>query len=535
MRRPRSLVLAAFVLFAADVARADELPPYTPPPPAQPTAPEPPLGGFHNGTFFLRDHADNFRLYVQGRVHADLLGWIGPGVPSLGPDSALKTTFQLRRARAEIGGEFLQGEWQWQLSGDFGPTSVDNPAAKNAAPSCTVDPVAGTDTCSGTASAAVEAPRVSAFATDAFINYAPSPWLNVQVGQYLLPFGMEARISDNTTPFLERGIVARLIAAPFTRDIGAMVWGEAPDRFVYYTLGLYNGDGPNRPNADSRFDFVGHVIVRPLETSTFHGVLAPLRHAQIGFSARYGSRDPREVGYDLPSLTTQGGYAFWKATYKDSLNRTLHIIPSSEHYSLGLDAYVPIDGFDLRGEFAYTNQNTREAIDGYQLSPFTERLGTMKGWAYGVQAAYWIFGSRDIIGYPSYGKPLHVDLKTEQKPPSRGLQALAKVEQLHLSYAGATRAGVLDPKTPNGDIDVLAFAFGLNYWATRHLRVGLNYSIYTFPDSAPVTASAAGGPVQSPNQRAVAPAQALVKGVDDGARDGGHNVHEVHARVGVQF
>src|SRR5258706_15419833 len=128
-KRTSLAMVLAIAAFACPVS-AQELPPHVAPPPA-PSA-EPPLAGFPNGTFYLRDHADNFRLYVQGRVHADFLGWIGPGVSSLGPDSALKATFQLRRARAEIGGELLQGEWQWQLSADFGPTALDNPAARTA-------------------------------------------------------------------------------------------------------------------------------------------------------------------------------------------------------------------------------------------------------------------------------------------------------------------------------------------------------------------------------------------------------------------
>jgi hypothetical protein len=94
---------------------------------------------------------------------------------------------------------------------------------------------------------------------------------------------------------------------------------------------------------------------------------------------------------------------------------------------------------------------------------------------------------------------------------------------------------VLDANTPNGDIEVNALTLGVNYWATRHLRVGLDYGFYEFPGSEPTTASAPGGPVQTPNQRAVAPAQALAAGADNQARDNGHTVQEIQARVGVQF
>jgi hypothetical protein len=537
----RTLIVAASVLLVPAFARAQE-PTLEPPPPTAPEPPtpppepsteppkeEPPLAGFHNGLFFLRDRSDVFRLYVMGRVHVDAISWLGPGVGSLGPDSALKTTFQLRRARPEIGGEFFQ-DWQWLLSVDLAPTANDNPAAKIASRSCNVDPTTGVNTCADSTNpveAALQKPGV----TDAFVNYGPSPWANFQFGQFLIPFTLENRVSDNTTSFLERSLVARGLGAPNTRDLGAMFWGQAPKALVYYTIGVYTGDGPNRTNADNRFDVVGRVFTRPFVNQND----LVIKDTQIGFSARYGSRDPSLVGYDVNPLTTQGGYAFWRATYKDSLNRTVHIIPSAEQGAIAGELFVPVDDrFDLTAEAVYAVTNTREAVDGYQLSPFTERATRLTGWAYYAQLGAWIFGSRQIIGTPSYGKPLHLDLSEAQKTPQRGLQVLAKLEQLHATYSGA-RAGALDPKTPIGDIDVLSVAFGVNFWATRHLRVGLDYSFFNFPDSAPLTPTTAGGPVQTGAQRAVAPAQALAKGADDPARDNGHTLHELQARVGVQF
>jgi hypothetical protein len=106
---------------------------------------------------------------------------------------------------------------------------------------------------------------------------------------------------------------------------------------------------------------------------------------------------------------------------------------------------------------------------------------------------------------------------------------------MHLTYEGNSRGGRLDARTPDGDINVNAIELGVNYWLTRHLRVGINYTLYSFPDSAPLTATTTGGPVQSSAQRAVAPGQLLAKGVDDTARDSGQTLNEMQLRVGVQF
>ena len=484
--RVASLVLFFAAVMAPRAANAQE-----------PSAPDPAsrAAGWHDGIFFLRDTEDNFRLYVQGRVHADGVAWVGPGVSSLGPDGALKSTFYLRRARTEVAGEFLK-EWQWQVSADFAPTSTDNPAARVASRDCSVNGASGAETCTDRTTP-VEAPLMKPAVTDAFVNFAPSSWVNVQVGQYLLPFTMENRVSDNTTPFLERSIVSRGLGAPFTRDIGAMVWGEPEDKLFYYSVGVFDGDGPNRTNADSRFDLVGRVFARPFARSA----ASPLERAQFGISGRFGTRDAKLAGHDRPSFTTQGGYVFWKATYKDSLSRTMHILPSGQQGALGADVFVPIDRFDFTGEIVYAHEDTREAVDGLQLSPFTERLGRLTGYAYYAQAGVWLVGTRDVIGTPGYGKPLHLDLTKPATVPQQGVQALAKLEQLHVSYAGARRGGALDAKTPNGDLDLTSISLGVNYWATRHVRVSSNYVAYMLPPSTSL----------------------------------GRTLHEMSFRVGVQF
>jgi hypothetical protein len=510
------------IALAGSSAVAQEGPPPPPPPPPSsapappsvvgpPTAPpawsligpvEPPASppieawhsGYHNGTFYIRSSDDVFRLYVQGRVHADYYEAFGPGLHALAPGGAPAHGFALRRARLELGGEFFL-RWQWQLGAEFAPSAASNVAANTAGLSCKVNASTSALACNP-AESAVDAPTVGPAPTDVFVNFAPSPWANVEVGQFYLPFSLENRISDNTTAFLERALVIRTIAAPLQRDLGAMFWGESPDRVLYYAVGLVNGDGPNRPNADARYDVAGRVFVRPLVRAT--GTSA--RFAQIGFSVHAGSRDPGKVGYDMPALTTSQGFAFWRPTYTDSNGRLLHVLPSATQQAYGADLLLPVGNFDLTTEFVYANYETREAVDGLQLSPFTERLGALEGWGYYVQVGYWILGDHDILGSPTYGRPIHVDLKQPQQAARHGLQVVARVDQLALTYRGSSRGGTDDAKTPSGDVDTTSFTLGVNYWATRHLRVSANYAYYDLPNRSTVA-----------------------------------TLHEVSARVGVQF
>jgi len=456
-------------------------PPPPPSPGIPPYVPSPPLeawhSGYHNGNFYVRSSDDVFRLYVQGRVHVDYYEAFGPGLDELPPGGAPAHGFTLRRARLELGGEFFQ-RWQWQVGAEFAPSADDNVAANTESLACKISGTSGAQTCTPQENA-VDNPTVKPAPTDAFVNFAPSPWANVQVGQFYLPFTLENRISDNTTAFLERALVIRNIGVPSQRDIGAMFWGESPDRVLYYTVGIFNGDGPNRPNADSRYDIAGRAFVRPMARSE-----GMLKWAEIGASVHGGSRDPSKVGYDMPSLTTSEGYAFWKPTYTDSQGRLIHILPSSTQQAYGADVYVPLGRFDFTGELVYADYQTREAVDGYQLSPFTERLGALQGWGYYAQLGFWALGDQDILGYPSYGRPIHVDLGKPAQPARHGVQLVARVEQLGLEYKGASRSGTDDSKTPSGSVDVTSFTLGANYWATRHLRVSLNYAYYDLPTRA---------------------------------------------------
>ncbi|HEY2515757.1 MAG TPA: porin, partial [Polyangiaceae bacterium] len=509
-RRSASVVPLLVLALSTSVRAADAQEPPAPPEPSTqetelvtspptPASPSAPLSGWYNGTFFLRDQEDNFRLYVQGRVHVDYSSFYGPGVQELPAANALKQGFFLRRVRLELAGELFQ-HWQWMLSGELSSgNATDNVAAQNATPSCGYN-ASGVETCADNTSP-VEAATVKPIPTDAFVNYVATPAFNVQVGQYLLPFTFENRISDNTTPFIERSVPVRNLAAPTQRDIGAMVWGDLFSGLLGYSVGVYNGDGPNRPNQDSRFDFYGRVVAHPFPKAD-----DGLKWVQVGLSGRAGTRDPSQVGYDLPSLTTQAGYAFWKPTYKDSLGRLTHILPSAWQQAAAADILVPLDRFDFTAEGVIANFQTREAIDGAQLSPYTQRTGAFNAFGTYVQVGAWLIGDRSIIGFPGTGKPLHIDFSKPSFGPTHGLELLAKWEHLEVNYDSASRSGVADKKLPatTKETQLDTFSLGLNYWATKHVRVSANYVLNDFP-----------------NQSATASL--------------GHWLHEVSARVGVQF
>ncbi|HWZ87812.1 MAG TPA: porin [Polyangiaceae bacterium] len=480
-----------------------------------------PLAGYHGGYFFLRDTDDNYRLYLQGRAHIDFYSYAGPGVS----DTTLKPTLFLRRARPEFSGEFFH-RWWFMIAGDFGATAIDNPRGTNetsAAPPGT-QPTAATARYN-----AAETTKVSAAATDVFLNFRAAPWLNFQAGQFDAPFTMENRTSEKWgTPFMERSLTVRDVAVPTQKQIGLMAWGEACQIFNY-AVGLFDGDGQNRPNVDSNADVFARAYVMPLASRS-----DALKNLEVGASVRYGGRDHEYTDYDVPALTTQGQYTFWNPVYTSSAGQT-HIIYSGHQRGVAFEARVPVSLVDFTTEVTYIDKGTREAVEGFEATS-SDRFGSLRGYSYYLEFGFWPLGNRDINGLPGVQNMPHVDFaKPDPALPPRALQLLAKWEQVRLNYSSARRSGSPDPQNIDGDIKVNAFSLGANYWLTKHLRFTVNYVLNLFPDSAPVKASPAGSATQTATQRALAPANMLSPGVNDDARSNGHVLHEFLARTAVAF
>ena len=474
-----------------------------------------PLAGYHGGKFFLRDRFDSFRLYPGLLLHLDSLNYFGPSVS----DTELTSTFLVRRLRLSFGGEILN-RWQFLVEPQLGPAGFNNPNGldQSAAALAGEDPDR-----SSAAFAPVQSAALRPWLADAYVNYGPAPFFNVQVGQFQAPFTMENRTATQFTSFNELSLATRSLGVPLGRELGAMAWGAMRRSFFYYSAGVFLGEGPNRPNADNRADVIMRTYVRPLARSA-----GPIKEAQLGFSFRYGMRDKNRVAYDYPAMTTQAGYAFWRPIYNDSIldpassqprGRTVHVIPSGAQTGLAAEFRLPIHRLDLRSEFVYVRNHTREAVDGYQLTN-TERLGMLEGWAYYVQLGYWIWGKPFLTGAPGEARPPHIDLhRPDPGVPPQGMELVVRWEQLRATYNGAERDGVADPRNIDGNIRVNAVGLGANYWASRHLRLSLNYLYYRFPDSSSAGSAA---------QRARAPGNRV-------GDNGAHALHELTARLGLAF
>ncbi|WP_394834329.1 OprO/OprP family phosphate-selective porin [Pendulispora rubella] len=509
-----------------------------------------PLAGYRAGGFFLRDEKDLFILYPSLDLQIDHYNYFGPGVG----DTNLKSTFAFRRTRLTFAGEFLK-DWTFRLELEMGRTALDNlngrdetsAAAPGAAPTATSGQYAPAQTA-----------RVVAQLVGAWVGYRVHPALNFRVGQALTSFSMENSTPPRSLQFMEKSLATRVLGSQVANgvDLHGLLWGTLGEDIVTYTVAFVNGAGPNRLDTDGRGDLMTRVYVRPLSTVSGIGELKGLH---FGGSFSYGSRDPTWTHYDYNAMTTQGNYAFWRPNYRNSLiGRNVHVVPANNQIAAAGELRVPFSIFDLMAEVVYVDNGTREVVEGYQsqnpaYGPGTLGFGHMHGFGYYLHGGVWLFGPRTGGRIGETFKPARLNLSKPDSPHESSLQAMVRWEQVSLRYDGysktsavtATGAPAFTGVGPyDGDIKVNAISGGLNYWATRHIRLTAQWTTYLFPDSAPPTPTHPGGPVCDAvacANRAQAPAQSLpgtpsnVPQSQLEARDNGHSLHELLFRAQVTF
>ena len=107
--------------------------------------------------------------------------------------------------------------------------------------------------------------------TDLYIALQSGHWSGL-VGQFKLPFSLEALLGSSTLELADRSIVVGDLAP--NRDIGAAAeW--RPHRVLSVRLGVFNGEGPNHAsNPDRKMLVVGRAVLAPTPSVELGGAAA---------------------------------------------------------------------------------------------------------------------------------------------------------------------------------------------------------------------------------------------------------------------
>jgi len=234
---------------------------------------------------------------------------------------------------------------------------------------------------------------------DAYVNYHYNSALQLEVGKFKAPMGLEALAPDRDTLLNERSLVTDLVP---NRDLGVEFHGDVLGGAVSYGLGLfsgdmdYNGTTANTPTQDDKA-FEGRLFFQPWKNSGIN----PLRGLGFGVAGSYmADHPPTNSATGLtPGYTTDGQQKFF--TYNTGVNANgagWRVAPQAYYFygPLGiLGEYVASDqqvatspnnsadlhntAWDITGSWLLTGEDA--AYDGVMpRHPFDPRTGGWGAW-----------------------------------------------------------------------------------------------------------------------------------------------------------
>ena len=224
---------------------------------------------------------------------------------------------------------------------------------------------------------------------DAYVNAAITPSLNVRIGRFREPVGLEQLQSDSVAFFNERSLVSQLLP---NRDLGIQVWGDVLGGRLSYAVGVFNGiaDGSNNNNNgenDQDKDIAARLFAQPWKNDGG----SPLQGLGFGVGASFGRQKPVTAnltsGYRTDGQQTFFSYRTQGAGAASATN--FSTVADGTTWRLSPQAYYYHGPFGFLGEYALSTVNVRPNFPAsFAGSPKVEL--TNKAWQ--IAASYVLTG-----------------------------------------------------------------------------------------------------------------------------------------------
>ncbi len=287
----------------------------------------------------------------------------------------------------------------------------------------------------------------SATLLDANFSLTYAPEIQVKVGRFKVPLGLEQLQSDANVLFIERSLVSQV--AP-NRDIGVQVGGDLNKGTISYAVGVFNGIQDGGSNADQKDandgkDVVARVTFQPWlndEGSSFAGL-------SFGVAGSYGLQDTNgKIG---SSFKTDGQQTFF--AWKDaalSTGRVTRVSPQFSYYNGGLS---------LLGEYIVTKTDV-----GTTAGITAARL---KNTAWQLAAGYVLTGEK-----ASY-KGVTPSNDFDRAAGSLGaFEVVGRLAALDVDNNAFTTYADRDKSATKAT----SYALGLNWYLSKVTRLSLDYT-----------------------------------------------------------
>ncbi|MET0155887.1 MAG: porin [Rickettsiales bacterium] len=212
---------------------------------------------------------------------------------------------------------------------------------------------------------------------DAHVDYMPSKIVNVRVGKFKPPVGLERLKGAPDLTFAERGMTTNL--AP-NRDVGVMAYGAILPQLSYEAgafngvADLGNGDGDD----DGGKEFAGRLFAHPfIETdSAFKGL-------GVGVGGSWGEKQGSAAAREVGDYRTQSQARFFR--YAGGA------FADGDHWRLAPQGYYYHGPLGALAEYAISNQEVRNGAN----------VDSIENTAWETQVSYLVTGENaSYRGWP---------------------------------------------------------------------------------------------------------------------------------------
>jgi phosphate-selective porin OprO and OprP len=370
----------------------------------------------------------NFTFKIRGYVQADSRVFLGDDETVKGND-----TFLLRRVRPIIEGSVWK-DYEYRLMMDFASGIT-----------------------SGTGN--------NAFLQDGYINWHHWDEVQLQVGKFKEPVGLERLQSGANLLFIERGLPTQLVP---NRDVGVQIHGKLWGNLLAYQLGYFNGveDGGSGDVevSDDGKDVAGRLFVHPFDKTD----IEPLKKLGLGIAFTHGTH----VGA-LRNYTTSGQQTWfrWRTGTGASTNAP-NVTGDGDVTRVAPQAYYYWGPFGVFGEYVISSHDVARKAGN---APRQTRYGSFDNTAWQVAASYFLTGEENSFGAVQPKRPF-----AWGHGGWGALELAARVGELEVdedlfadtdpsASAGADFATVASAQK------IREWGVGLNWHLNRNVKASVNY------------------------------------------------------------
>src|SRR5436190_1850564 len=195
---------------------------------------------------------------------------------------------------------------------------------------------------------------------DAYAEARPNAALNLRVGKFKPPIGLERLQSASDVRFVERGLPTSLVP---NRDIGVQLYGDLAKARIQYQLGAFDGapdaalvDG----DASTGKDLVGRVFFRPL------AAIASAPDLGVGIAGSSGTEQGTVAAPALGSYRTTGQLALFR--YRADGTAANTVLAEGRRTRVSPQGYLYVGPVGVLAEYVRSTQHVRRATNAAALT-----------------------------------------------------------------------------------------------------------------------------------------------------------------------